>query len=353
MKIKRSFLLLAVLSLILILIVLPLSIACAKPVPTPAPTPGPNPAPTPTPSKPIKLEMVAFLPTFLPALTTVNWFIERVNERSKGELIIELVGGPEVIAGVNQPEAVSSGTIDMIWVPFGNYPSYVPEAWGITLSECEPWEERENGFYDYMVDLHKEKMNAYYLGRLADDTPFYLFLNKPVSKPQELSGFKIATTGDMNKPFISALGAAATFVANPELYSAIERGVTDGYVLVPNAAAEASMFEVTKYIVDNPFYRGDVPILINLDKWNQLPEHLQKLMIEVMIEVEKDDEVYFKGETEKGLKKFYDTTEVIKFSPEDAKWYEDLAYSSLWKEWKRKISPEAYSKIRAFIAKKH
>ena len=41
----------------------------------------------------------------------------------------------------------------------------------------------------------------------------------------------------------------------------------------------------------------------------------------------------------------------VKYSPADAKYFIDLAYSTSWEETKGKVSPEMYAKLREFLMK--
>ena len=43
--------------------------------------------------------------------------------------------------------------------------------------------------------------------------------------------------------------------------------------------------------------------------------------------------------------------EFITFSPEDTKWFLDLAYQSGWETGLEGISPENYAKLREFLKK--
>ena len=85
--------------------------------------------------------------------------------------------------------------------------------------------------------------------------------------------------------------------------------------------------------------------LVNLDTWNKLTKPQQKLLTDLMIENEAKFTKVFEelGEKElnamqaKGMK-------FIKFTPEDSKWYVDLAYKAGWDEVIKK-SPEIGPKL--------
>ena len=67
-------------------------------------------------------------------------FAEAVNERGKGIVRIDVVGGPEIVPGMQQIEAVGRGVIDMTFGPISYALGSMPEAdaWvGSYLNEVE------------------------------------------------------------------------------------------------------------------------------------------------------------------------------------------------------------------------
>ena len=75
----------------------------------------------------IEINFVSFLP--LKAYEFALWkpeFIDKVNERAKGELKIVVRGGPEAIAMFDQAMAVKSGIADCIYTPSGMFTSVIP-----------------------------------------------------------------------------------------------------------------------------------------------------------------------------------------------------------------------------------
>jgi hypothetical protein len=80
----------------------------------------------------------------------------------------------------------------------------MPEADAWKLTERPMAELRKSGAFDYMAKLYDQKMNAVFLARYANDSPFHLYLTKPITKP-DLSGLKIRIT-PVYRDFFSAWG---------------------------------------------------------------------------------------------------------------------------------------------------
>ena len=121
----------------------------------------------------------------------------------------------------------------------------MPEADAWKLTERPMPELRKNGGYDAMAALYAQKMNAIFLARLVDNNPFHLYLNKPIDKP-DLTGLKLRIT-PVYRDFFQALGATVVQTAPGEVYTALERGVVDGYGWPITGVFDLGWNEKTKY----------------------------------------------------------------------------------------------------------
>ncbi|MBC8459490.1 MAG: TRAP transporter substrate-binding protein DctP [Deltaproteobacteria bacterium] len=280
---------------------------------------------------PIKLKMVTFLPKGDSNMTAWMKFIEDVNKKAKGELEIVYVGGPEAIPGFKQFEALRNGVVDMIYGCESYYGRQVTGAAYTHLGRSDPIKERENGYYDLRVDLFK-KHNIYYLGRPEFGVWFNIFTNKAVKRPQELKGQKIRVSATY-EPFVKRLGAVPVTIPGSDIYTALERGTIDGYAWSILGNVQSGWVDVCKYILEPRIYQMNIEALINLKTWQKLSKHLQKILTDCMIKNEKEYSKIMAGIAEKEYKEMQKRgMKVIKFSPEDTKWYVDLAYEAGWDE---------------------
>lgn len=294
-------------------------------------------------SQAIELKMATFLPKDDVNLTAWWAFVDEVNKKSKGELVIKFMGGPEAIPAFKQYEAMRTGVVDIIFVAESYYGGAVTGAAYTHLSRLTPPEERKSGYYDLRVDLLK-KHNVFYLGRPEHGVWFHVFTNKPVRKPQEMAGQKIRTSATY-EPFVKALGAVPITLPGSEVYTALERGVVDGYAWSVLGNVSMGWPEVCKFIVEPKLYSMNLEALINLDTWNKLTKPQQKLLTDLMIENEAKFTKVFEELGEKELKAMQAKgMKFVKFTPEDTKWYVDLAYKAGWDEVIKK-SPEIGPKL--------
>lgn len=197
-------------------------------------------------------------------------FIDKVNEDGAGKVRIAYIGGPGAMPPFEVGNAVKAGVVDMANVTSAFYTGLVPQAEALKLATRTIQEQRQNGAWEAINRIHNERMNTWYLARTGDGVPFHLYLTKPV-KGADLSGLTIRTT-PIYRAFFESLGANLVQTAPGEVYTALERGVVDGYGWPIQGIFDLGWQERTKYRVDPGFYQVDVNILVNLDTWNRLDD---------------------------------------------------------------------------------
>jgi len=202
---------------------------------------------------------------------------EEADQKYPGELKLVYKGAGEVINNREQVEALRSGLMDMVFTAGTYYNSIMPEIDAMSFSQKEPAQERADGVYTYLNTLHDAKANAHLLGRVGAGSLFQLFLSKPMEKLSDLNGKKIRT-GATGIPFLKSVGAAPIGMPPPDIYTALERGVIDGYILPAETIRDFGLVKASKFMIFPGFYQPCQFILVNLDRWNELPAHLQELL---------------------------------------------------------------------------
>ena len=140
---------------------------------------------------------------------------------------INYIGGPRAMPPFEVGNAVRTKVVDIANVTGAFYTNLMPEADGFKLISKPMSEQRKNGTWEFINQLHNQKLNSQYLARQFHNVPFHIYLNK---KPDKLdfTGLKIRVT-PVYKDIVEALGGTAITTAPGEVYTALERGVVDGY----------------------------------------------------------------------------------------------------------------------------
>ena len=199
---------------------------------------------------------------------TLDW-IEKVNRDGKGVLRINFIGGPRAIPTFEVGNAVKTGVVDLALTTGAFYTNLMPEADALKLAELTAAEQRRNGAFELINKIWAEKANMAYLGRVTDFTPFHIYLTKKIDKP-DLTGLKIRIT-PVYRDFFQAIGATVMNTAPGEVYTALERGVIDGFGWPIHALFDLNWQEKTRFRVDPGFYNAEVSIVMNLDKYKSIP----------------------------------------------------------------------------------
>ncbi len=276
-------------------------------------------------------------------------FIERVNEDGKGILRINYVGGPKAMPPFEVGNALKGGVVDIANVTGAFYTNAMPEADAWKLTERPMPELRQNGGYAAMAALYAQKLNAIFLARLVDNNPFHLYVNKPISSP-DLTGLKLRIT-PVYRDFFQALGGTVVQTAPGEVYTALERGVVDGYGWPITGVFDLGWNEKTKYRVDPGFYTAEVSVLVNKNTWDRLSEAQKNVLRKAAERGEAEAVAEFAAENERETKRQAAAgIQTIKFDPAKADTYLAKAYQAGWDGIIRQ-SPVAGPKLKEFFQK--
>ena len=273
-----------------------------------------------------------------------DW-IEKVQKRSNGEVKIEYLGGPEVIPSFGQYEACRKGIVDIYIGPSDYAVPIMPESLAPVAVKLSPMALRKNGFYGVLGDIFQQH-DLYFLGNVKSPAGYQLQTNVMVKTPKDLAGLKMRMS-PVYKPFAAALGIKYVSLKSGEVYTALERGLVDGFAwTVSSRVLDSNWPEVCKYYIDHRFGDSDLVILISLKTWKKLPKKLQDIMEQTMIELEKEWNPIWAGQEEKTLKLYKKAgMKPIRFSPEDAAAYVELYYDATWNHIVKK-SPKWGPKLR-------
>ena len=272
-------------------------------------------------------------------------FIEKVNADGKGSIRINYIGGPRAVPPFEVGNAVRTRVVDMANVTGAFYTNLMPEADGLKLNGKPMSEQRANGTWEFINQLHNQKLNSQYLARQFHNVPFHIYLNKKIEKI-DFSGLKIRVT-PVYRDVVEALGGAPITTPPGEVYTALERGVVDGYGWPITGIFDLGWEKVTKFRMEPPFYSVEVNVLVNLDAWKSLNNAQRALLNNAALWLEgRDDEqeAIIKAERERQTEA---SIQPLDFGPAAAKGFLDRAYDVAWASVIKR-APETGAKLRQF-----
>ncbi len=272
-------------------------------------------------------------------------FVEKVNADGKGLIKINYIGGPRAVPPFEVGNAVRTRVVDMANVTGAFYTNLMPEADGFKLNGKPMSEQRKNGTWDYINQLHNQKLGSQYLARQFHNVPFHIYLNKKIDKI-DFSGLKIRVT-PVYRDVVEAFGGTPITTAPGEVYTALERGVADGYGWPITGIFDLGWDKVTKFRMEPPFYSVEVNVLVNLDAWKGLSDAQRKLLNDAALWLEgldSEKEVDIKAERERQAAA---GIQPLDFGPAISKAFLDRAYEVAWQSVIKR-APDTGPKLRQF-----
>ena len=274
---------------------------------------------------------------------------DKLNKEGKGVLQMNFIGGPKAIPPFEVGNAVKTGVVDMALTTGAFYTNLMPEADALKMAQLTITEQRKSGAFDLINEIWSKKANMYYLGRMGEQQPFYLYLTKKIDKA-DLTGLKLRIT-PVYRDFFQTLGATVITTAPGEVYTALERGVVDGYGWPLTGLFDQNWQKMTKFRVEPGFYNAEVSLVVNLDVWKKLNPKQRELLQKHMLELEADNTAYWKKNSEDEIKRQDQAgIQAIKFDAATSKQYLDKAYDSGW-AGVIKNSPEYGPKLKQALTK--
>ena len=215
----------------------------------------------------------------------VQW-ADAVSERTNGELTIDVYANAQLGAEEDVIEQMRMGANIGHNTDFARLGNYVPEVAVFNgpymlesmddvkkaqqLDCVKEWEKRLEEEFGLKV------LSFAYVQGYRN-----VISNKPVTKPEDLSGMKIRTAGaPIWQESIRAIGATPVSLARSEIYSAAQTKAIDGIEDVYTAYASAQLNEVLKVVSEtHHIYLVNVSVC-SADWFNSLPEEYQQILVE-------------------------------------------------------------------------
>jgi TRAP-type C4-dicarboxylate transport system substrate-binding protein len=217
-------------------------------------------------------------------------YVKKANDAGKGVFSIQVRGGPEAIGMMEQPGAVRSGVVDMVYTPCAFYAAAVPECDAVSASTVDGPTARKNGGIDLLNQIHQKRMGVVLLGWVDSGIRFNLWSTKEPKLDSsghiDIKGFKVRGNPIYNAFLTNYLGAQVINLPSTELYTALERGTVDLTAWTQIGLMDLNWDRYIKYRILPDFFETDLMILVNQKKWASLAPKTREILQRVAIEHE-------------------------------------------------------------------
>jgi tripartite ATP-independent transporter DctP family solute receptor len=225
-------------------------------------------------------------------------FAKYVNEKTKGEIEVQVFPLGQLGGERSMTEQVQAGTLHMTAVTAGVLANFVPEMGIIELPFIYPNRETayrmlddkdiRDRFYKYC-----DPKGFVFIGYTENEFRDITNSKRAIRKPEDLKGLKIRV---IESPLFidtfKTLGANPTPLPFPEIYNALQQKVIDAQDNPIFTSILMKFTEVNKFATLTNHILTECPVVVNKKFWNSLTPEQQKIFKEasdVQIKVNRDN----------------------------------------------------------------
>lgn len=208
-------------------------------------------------------------------------YVDAVNEKGRGLVRIEFLGGPEVIPEQQLLYALRRGVVDLAFGGVTYYRGVLPEGDALFGATISPEQAHSGGAIEALQPYWAERINARLVGWVQTGVGANIWLReRPRQRADGLPdlGGLIIRTSPSNRELLLALGARTVQIPVSEIYTSLERGMVDGLAFTTIGMPDLGIGRFIRHRVDPPVLRLAVTLQANLDAWNALPLEARELL---------------------------------------------------------------------------
>ncbi|KGQ33099.1 TRAP transporter substrate-binding protein DctP [Gallibacterium anatis] len=214
------------------------------------------------------------------------------ESHSNGEISVDIYPSGQLCGNAKECLAgVQSGMFDYFQTTVSELANYWQPIETFDLPYLLPDDRTAECVYDnpqFMLDVRKNLLNKTHNLRLmmisnSGGWRNFATTQKPIHNPKDIKGLKLRTVpAAVQQQLVKTLEGAPTPIAWPEVYTALSTGMVDGTKNSIVDIVQMKLNESLKYIIlDGHGYMGGAWVMNN-DKFNALPDHLKKVVIDAV-----------------------------------------------------------------------
>jgi len=222
---------------------------------------------------------------------SVQHYIDLVKERSGGLITIKLFPAGMLAVAKEELDMVKSGNLDMTYWNCAYDTRKVP-IFEDTMLPFYAKHEQLNEYINQTHEMHAKHLVEHGVKLLPmASTHGYMqvynnskFLKSPadwVDQMMRISGGYQAALGE-------SMGAGIVSLSAAEQYMALQLGTAQGTATSGGSYMSYKLYEVAPYVTKIDWQSNPMFAIINMEKWESLPESFQKIMLEVAPQAQED-----------------------------------------------------------------
>ena len=227
---------------------------------------------------PVKLTYANFppAPTF-PCVQMERWKKE-VETQTGGKVEIKTFPGSTLLGAKNMLDGVIDGIADIGCVAFPYQPGRFPLLEGVDLPIGFPNAKTANAaLFDLYQKYNPKSLEKIKVLALFTAPPADIMSKKPIRKLSDLKGYELRCTGAGVKP-LQLLGAIPVAMPQSETPEALQKGIVKGVFSSLDILKDFNFAEICRFATACHMQTTSFGVIMNLKKWNQLPDDVKKVM---------------------------------------------------------------------------
>jgi TRAP-type C4-dicarboxylate transport system substrate-binding protein len=238
-------------------------------------------------AKPLKLIHADMVPEVTVAGQCTKWWGSEIEKRTGGKVKFEYNFGASLVGAYEQLNSVMNNVIQVSPYYSGYHPDQAPIPSMALLplmnvGTLEQGLKAADEFFRNNPEVQKEfaRNKVKYMNPLFTANA-YMWSKGPIKSVADFKGISVRGFGPWLALF-GAMGSSLVSVPVPEIYNSLERGVVKSTLLYITNGVGLNLFEVTDHLnITNLGHNCGMPMVMNLDTWNKLPEDVQRAIEEV------------------------------------------------------------------------
>jgi len=225
---------------------------------------------------------IFFPPTHTQTKAAEDWAAE-ISKRTNNAVKVNIFPGGTLTNADRCYDGVVSGLSDLGMSCFsytrGRFP--VMEAADLPLGYVSGFAATKIA-NEYYMSLQPDELKDVKVLYLHAHGPGILHTKKPVRKLEEIKGLKIRSTG-LSAKVVEILGGIPVAMSQGATYESLQRGLVEGTFTPIETLKDWKQAEVVKYTTDckGIGYTTTMFVVMNLNKWNSLPDDIKKVFADV------------------------------------------------------------------------
>jgi TRAP-type transport system periplasmic protein len=236
-------------------------------------------------SEPVTLTFVHAAKTTHPAHEAALQFMKRVEERTEGQVKIEIFPAAQLGSETEMAQKIRLGTVDMAASSL-NYLIKYEKAFAVVIMPYQ---------FDSYAHAHRvlDGPAMKWLAPLAEKQGFVILSNwewgfrnltnnkHPINKAEDVRGLKIRVPPVAElEVTMAALGAEVSKIGFKELYKGLSQGVVDGQENPLNVIYYNKLYEVQKHLALTRHVYYNLLHLVSARSWAKLTAEQQQILRE-------------------------------------------------------------------------